>query len=1029
MRLLLVLAAFMFAAAIAIPARADDPLETYRLAVGFYQKEQWKLAAESFQTFLKENPRHPKAETARFIHALTVVKLEDFRQARDMLRGFVKDYPDSKDAATARYWIGHCSFYLGDYPAAERELAEFLKLAPDDRLREWALPYLADSLLRQEKAEAALKQFRAALEAFPEGALAEDARFGLARSHELLKHTDEALRLYRELAANKQGARAAEAQLNLGGLLFDSGKYGEAAAAYTDLVKRFAGSPQAPLGWLNLGFARYQLGEFAAAREAFAKAVSTEKYAAEATLWQGLCLKAQGDLPGAQALFEAGSEKYRDGPQAEKLLFQLADCEQRLGRLDRGRALFLDVATRWPQGALADEALYRACVAAVDAHDWPAANELIARFDRDFPGNKLRFRQEVLKARVLAGRGDTAGAERTLRSVAAASTIDSTRQQAVYYLTEVLQKDNRNREALEVSEPLALLWTGGRTGPAEFAGILLLRAQSQLALAREAAAAGAGAKEAADAKARCVAALEAAGGFLKIVPDGPQAARALGLSAVAAALRGDKSRALDHLTDLRQRTAESAELDRALYELGTSAFSREDYEWSEELLAEVASHPKSSPWHARALADLGWSQQRRKKFRDAAATFARLIELHPDDALATEAAFMRASALQEAGEIDAAQAAFASASQLPGESNHIYLAGLQSARLLGRLKRVPEADAAYDQLLKRFGRRPDADKVLDEWATLHYNAQDYAKADELFRRLAADYPTSPLAVSARLSLAESDLVAGRFDEARKAFEGLASATGGGEVVQQRALLQLAQVEFETKRWDNLRKVCGQMLSRFPKGTYRRDAEWKWAEAEFYSGSYAEALARLEKLKTEHDDAGVGEAAWFPQVWVLLAETNFRLKRYSAVAGVAQELRAIDGQSPLLYQVDEVVGRSLKAEARWDEAREAFERAIQSPQGRQTSTAAKCQFLIADAYHHEKKYSDALREYLKVDILYRYPEWQAPALHGAGLCFENLGQWKDAARTYEDLLKNFPDSEVAPKARERLAQVRKKLAGE
>src|SRR5262249_51132611 len=100
-RVTLRLASLLLVFVVSRAALADDPLEDYKLAVGFYNKEQWKLAAESFQAFLKNHGQHPKAENARFYYGLTLVKLDDFKQAREILRNFVRDYPRSRDAASA----------------------------------------------------------------------------------------------------------------------------------------------------------------------------------------------------------------------------------------------------------------------------------------------------------------------------------------------------------------------------------------------------------------------------------------------------------------------------------------------------------------------------------------------------------------------------------------------------------------------------------------------------------------------------------------------------------------------------------------------------------------------------------------------------------------------------------------------------------------------------------------------------------------------------------------------------------------
>jgi outer membrane protein assembly factor BamD (BamD/ComL family) len=188
---------------------------------------------------------------------------------------------------------------------------------------------------------------------------------------------------------------------------------------------------------------------------------------------------------------------------------------------------------------------------------------------------------------------------------------------------------------------------------------------------------------------------------------------------------------------------------------------------------------------------------------------------------------------------------------------------------------------------------------------------------------------------------------------------------------------------------------------------------------------AAARERLLQVKAQKDNPAVKGAKWFPQVWVLLAETEFRLKDYPAVAAVVEEFRKSDPQSNLLYVAEETLGRSLKAQAMFPEARAAFKRAIEDPAGRRTETAAKSQFLIAETYLLEKDFKTAEEEYLKVDILYKFPEWQAPALFQAGTCQEQLNRWSDAVASYESLIKQFPDSQYAAMAKERLPNARKK----
>lgn len=81
-------------------------------------------------------------------------------------------------------------------------------------------------------------------------------------------------------------------------------------------------------------------------------------------------------------------------------------------------------------------------------------------------------------------------------------------------------------------------------------------------------------------------------------------------------------------------------------------------------------------------------------------------------------------------------------------------------------------------------------------------------------------------------------------------------------------------------------------------------------------------------------------------------------------------------------------------------------------------------LLADTYVLQKNYETALDEYLKVDIGYQFPYWQSAALYHAGTCQEALNDPAAAMKTYTRLLTRFPESEFAPKAKDRLTAVRK-----
>ena len=106
----------------------------------------------------------------------------------------------------------------------------------------------------------------------------------------------------------------------------------------------------------------------------------------------------------------------------------------------------------------------------------------------------------------------------------------------------------------------------------------------------------------------------------------------------------------------------------------------------------------------------------------------------------------------------------------------------------------------------------------------------------------------------------------------------------------------------------------------------------------------------------------------------------------------------------------MLGRALAAQADFDGARKRYLKVVRSATGGKTETAAMAQWMIGESYFHQENYDAALREYLRVEILYAYPRWQAAALLQAGKCQELLGRRKEAAELYARLIKAYPNTE-------------------
>ncbi|HEX6984043.1 MAG TPA: tetratricopeptide repeat protein, partial [Planctomycetaceae bacterium] len=182
---------------------------------------------------------------------------------------------------------------------------------------------------------------------------------------------------------------------------------------------------------------------------------------------------------------------------------------------------------------------------------------------------------------------------------------------------------------------------------------------------------------------------------------------------------------------------------------------------------------------------------------------------------------------------------------------------------------------------------------------------------------------------------------------------------------------------------------------------------------------AEILSQVEAMR---DDPAVRSEPWFPRVHVLLAEAAFQRKDYETALRHVEQVKAADPKPEYAYLADELLGRIHKNRTQFDEARAAFQRVLDDPNARRTETAARAQYEIAQTYFLQQRWEEARTAAFKVYTLYKFPEWQAPALYMAGLADEALGETEKAAAAFADVVEEFPGTDYAAQAREKLAKL-------
>ena len=233
-------------------------------------------------------------------------------------------------------------------------------------------------------------------------------------------------------------------------------------------------------------------------------------------------------------------------------------------------------------------------------------------------------------------------------------------------------------------------------------------------------------------------------------------------------------------------------------------------------------------------------------------------------------------------------------------------------------------------------------------------------------------------------------------------------------------------------WPAAAKTLDRLIAEFPDSPFRREARFLRAEVALEAGDAATAEAGFAGRWRPSRAAPTDPAGFVP---ARPPPPDPGPGRPEEMEGGARGRRRVQGRRPrrpadLPRSTTPGAGPCRADSPRFDEARAAYQARHRRPQGgrpgrpRPVHDAAKRIF-------HQKNYHEAIREFLKVDILYDAPPWQAAALLEAGKVYEQLDQWADAAETYERLCSKFPDDPSAAEAKpaRRRPQARDRVVGD
>ncbi len=1048
--------------------------DSLRFANGLLRQKKFELAAQEYDRILKAGATGSERDDARFGLGNAWLSMGRYREARGAFDDFLKGAADDPRALSARFRQGELSYLLGDLPAARSALETFTSAKTGHPSLELAWTYLGDTSFALEDLPRAKVAYERSLAAYPQGRTSDRARYGLARTLAASGEPDRALGMLDELIKRGSPEWLDRCWLQIGLIRESAGRLAEAVEALGALERAAPKSSLISEARIHRAVALARLGRAGEARELLGPLAANgpESIGPRAALELATIQLAGGQSQEAAATLESALKLYAKSPDAVALEYRLAEALRKLNRLKEAEARFLKVAEGFPGDAWADDALVGAAQSALERGDSATARRLAGTFAARFPQSSLRAEMRLVEARAASQLGQPKDAVAILESLVgstagspeasalpeegkpdgggkkaaapAAALPPALAAAAQYDLALAYRALGRGAEADAILAKLAKAQAGPITADAQF-----LVGQSQLDAGRYA---------------EAVAPLE---GYLAANPRGDVAEFAMAHLVMARLALGQSDAAWKMLARLAQEFPESKSLAPARLRVAEAALNAHQAALAAEQFKLAAGNPKPGPGGAsspapksgdattralqmRAYRGLGKALAELGRTAEAASAFGEALALAPDDPTAAEVALAQGQVLEEGRQTDAALAAYARVQERHASSSSAALASLARARLLSKAGRHREAAGAYERLigdghgrdnLAKAGASPDG--LLAEWGWSLIDAEKPANADRVFARLLKEHADSPYAVDARFNLAESANLEHNYAKVVRLLAPLAKQKAGDGKSTRKTeakpneakanppdspdslrrllpavLYRLGRTQIELKDWEAAAVALDRLLTEFPENSYRREARYLRAECALQRGDAAAALAGFSALLGEKP-AATDQEGWISTVRLKQIESWIALHRWNdALEGAQAMKKSLGAKDAVAVELDFAIGQALIGLARLDEARAAFDRVIDS--SGKGDLGAHALLMHGEAYFHQEKLHEALRDFLKVDILYKAPRWQAAALLEAGKVYERLDQWADAAETYGRLLARFPKEAPASEAGQRQA---------
>ena len=430
-----------------------------------------------------------------------------------------------------------------------------------------------------------------------------------------------------------------------------------------------------------------------------------------------------------------------------------------------------------------------------------------------------------------------------------------------------------------------------------------------------------------------------------------------------------------------------------------------------EALVEVNHSEQASQWYRRYLAEPPRIKRHRvraefrvaeiahlsNQTKEARAAFERFASHHVHDQLAGHALYYLGEMALAAGQFERAQRWYAASVDRFPDGPMAGAAMYGRARSWQMSGNREQASQIYRQLINLDTKRY-ASGARYQLGLLEYELRHYSRAADLLADLLEQDPQNANAAPAQYWLGMCRLYLSQFESAAESFYS-ATVSSDDKAVVLAARFYRAEALQSSGQTKAATRIYREIADRVANDLWSNQSRLALMELADQRKDYQGVTELFAQLTTADMPKQVQRQARELAQRASAALGSQPLQEQAGPDIARVQIESTPTESQLLERAKQLLpaespiptsGRSGDQSASFAECRERLLKVVRSPREGLQPTAVEAQWWIAESYYRQGDYERALREFLRLEVLYPIPHWQAQAVRRAGACYQQLG---------------------------------------